>query len=183
MISAIKFFSMNKLYPYLLILILSGCTLCCNNTNNIPIGNVYENIDLFTVIYNRALISFQVDSTGKVLEFKKENDNIKLYNYSLNNREMDTLKSYLNRIYRFNDTVRNINDGCVDGVSYDLTIAANGKIYDLGNTICDEETIVDRMVLFILSTSINKNKVILFKNYLEYEKIQSGFDSILNQNM
>lgn len=156
--------------------------IACNGTNENKINPEYsyKSIDLFNVIYGRPLMSFQIDSTGRVLEYVKYSKKTRIYSYNLSTKELDSLNVYLHLVFQYEEPIKNKIYGCVDGVSYELTINTKDKIYDLGNAICDVENIVDEMVLFILDITKTKNKKILFKNYIKYEKMLKDADSILN---
>jgi hypothetical protein len=156
--------------------------IACNGTNenNSITKYSFESIELFKVIYGKPLISFQIDSTGKIIEFVKYPNKTRVYSYSLDKAELDSLKNYLSLAIEYEEPVEDKFSGCVDGVSYNLTINTKDTMYVIENTICDNKNIVDEMALFVLDISETKNKKLLFKNLLEYEKIIKNADSILN---
>lgn len=158
MILLIKFFTMKKPNIYYFGMALLVFLIACNGTkeNNTNPEYCYKSIELFNVIFGKPLMSFQIDSTGKILEYVKYPKKTRLYSYSLSAIELDSLKVYLNLAHQYEDVTKDKNSGCVDGVSYQLTINTKNKIYDLENTICDDKNIVDEMVLFILDITETK---------------------------
>lgn len=173
---------MNKFYGYIISFILLGLLICCNYSHQYKNQSEFQNIDLFAIIYNKRLISFQIDSDGNVLELENSKDFIKISSYVLSRAELDSLNGYIKRGHKFRDSIQTNNNDCVDGVYYKLTIKNNDQKQDIENTICHRKTIADKMILFILTISDYKSKELLFKNYLRYDKFQRGFDSILNHN-
>ncbi len=156
-------------YIYICVSLLSKLLICCDEPINHQNSNTFENIDLLVSIYNKPIISFQVDSSGKVLEINETENNIKVYHYNLNVNESDSLKSYVDKAYKFNDSFGK-KDDCSHGVFYNLTISTERKEFEYENVVCYEKTIMDEMVLYILSVSENKLKEPLFKNYFKYRE-------------
>ncbi|NCO64904.1 MAG: hypothetical protein AUK33_04010 [Flavobacteriaceae bacterium CG2_30_34_30] len=173
---------MKKSIIYYFGMALLAFLIACNGTteNNPSPEYSYRSIELFNVIYGKALMSFQIDSTGRILEYVKYPKNTRIYSYNLSMIELDSLKGYLDLTYQYEEPIKDKISGCVDGVSYHLTVDTKDKAYDLENTICNDKNIVDEMVLYILNITETKNKKILFKNYIKYENILKDADSILN---
>src|SRR5690554_3928077 len=90
---------MKNIYIYFCIILLSKVLICCDEHPDVQSSNPFENIDLLISIYNKPIISFQIDSSGKVLEINETENNIKIYQYTLNVNESDSLKTYVNEVY------------------------------------------------------------------------------------
>ena len=93
---------MRNIYICSCVFLLLKLLICCDESLNHQTSNTFKNIDLLVSIYNKPIISFQIDSSGKVLEINETENNIKVYHYNLNVNESDSLKSYVDKAYKFN---------------------------------------------------------------------------------
>lgn len=154
---------------------------CSDLKKSIDVDYNYKSIDLFSIVSYKTLRSFQIDSTGRILEFFKSSELTMVYNYNLNQTETDSLKSYLDLIYLSDkNTIEDEDSGCVHGVTYKLTVNTKDSSIFIENVICDDKNIVDEMVQYILNITENKDKQLVFENYMKYQNFLKGADSILN---
>lgn len=161
---------MKYIYIYLCIILLLVLLICCDKSENIKTSNTFKNIDLLVSFYNRPIIAFQIDSSGKVLEIDETvENNIKVYYFNLNVNESDSVKSYVNKVYKINDSFEN-KENCSHGIFYNLTISGDEKEFKSMNMICNDKTVIDEMVFYILSVSENKPKKSIFMNYSKYRQ-------------
>lgn len=176
----IKFFLKNIYIVYFLLIVTFIFVISCNHlTKSESTDCDYINIDLFTIPSYKTLKSYQIKpSTGNILEYSKSPESTMIYAYSLNKIEIDSIKTFLYLI-QLSNTIENEFDNCVHGITYQLTVNTKDDSIEIKNIICDDKNIADEMVLYILNITKNKNKKLIFENYMKYQNFLKNTDSIL----